>query len=996
MADRKKGRSLFQAILIPQFFVLAIVILILTLSMPISGAGEQITRNYQEVISLQTTNQSEYLASFFNDNRLEVSVLSGKVCDYLQNRINAGAFTPDQLVHDKDCYESVLVDVSDALLATLHSGHASGAYIILNNYDTDALDSSVELPCLYLRDQDTSAAYRRDEDLTVLYAPELVCNRLFLATDENWQSMFCPGEPTDKAFFYKVLSKAQQDCSPGDSPSVYGRWTLRPYETESGMQYSLAYSEPLILADGTVIGIVGIDLLPEHLAYFLPSGSLLGSNSSGYILSITSGSTSGEMITVINGCSTFLTSAPGESFTLTSLQMGGYSLTNNNREFYADISELSPYSTAPTTSDYKVHIIGVVGMNDMFSFANHMTRINLLTILLTLLVGIVSAVTVSRRLTKPISKLASEVSGAHSSKDVSAQFTDTGIEEIDNLSAAFRDLLRETVDTSTKFLSIMDMASVELAGYEWREGNENIYVTDNFFPMLGMEHVDVTTLSTSEFSDLLTDIRTHMGASITLDGSRVYCITRGGKVRYVRAESTQDGDRHVGLLEDVTRTTLERIRVEHERDYDVLTGLYNRRAFYNRAGHIFTSAEDSHYAALIVMDTDDLKVTNDRFGHDWGDKYLRQTAQCIQENTPSNALCARISGDELYVLLHGYTDKKKLRTDIERLMKAIRQTTLQLPNGETMSISVSGGIAVYPDDSLNLTEMIKYADFAMYQAKNSSKGFVLGFDPVEYAKNETFIRGRGELRKLIEQENVSYHFQPLFSAVDARPAAYEALMRVNMPSIKSPDVVLRLAAAEGSQYQIERITMFKASETYRALLENGQVDRDAMLFINSLPDQCLTDTDAQRFHEQFEDLQSRIVLEITEDEYLGLEALEVKRKYPGFSGNFALDDYGSGYNGEKNLLLLQPRFVKVDVVFIRGIDSNPDRQQLVSSLVTYAHGRDMKVVAEGIETAEELQKVLELGVDLFQGYFLARPAAIPGAIAPQAEEIILKFQKEQN
>ena len=167
-----------------------------------------------------------------------------------------------------------------------------------------------------------------------------------------------------------------------------------------------------------------------------------------------------------------------------------------------------------------------------------------------------------------------------------------------------------------------------------------------------------------------------------------------------------------------------------------------------------------------------------------------------------------------------------------------------------------------------------------------------------------------------------------------------------------------------------------------------------MLFINSMPDQCLTPEDAGAFHKRFSTLQNRIVLEITEDEYLGLEALEVKRNYPGFSGYFALDDYGSGYNGEKNLLLLQPRFVKVDVVFIRGIDTNPDRQQLVSGLVTYAHGRNMKVVAEGIETAEELQKVLELGVDLFQGYFLARPAAVPGTISPQAEEIIKNFRKQ--
>lgn len=996
MTERQRGRSLFWMILVPQFFVLAIVILVLLISMPISNTGEQITHNYQDVIALQTKNQGDYLESFLNDNRVELSALSEEISATLQQKLDANGIRIEDIADNSSSYVPLLVDISDDMISTLHTGHASGIYLILYTDDPNSGGAQKETPCIYLRDKDTTHVFRMGGDLAVLYAPEAVCERLLLTRDENWRPMFTLSGSQQQAFFYDVFCPAYASGAAGDSGERYGRWTLTPYETDDGVKYALFYSEPLILEDGTVAGVVGIELLPEHLDYFMPSGSLLKSKDSGYVLAFSISDRETAWTTAVNGCSEFLEIPVGDRILLTKLQDGGYSLMNNYREFYTDVDELKICGQVAASSGQRWYLIGVVGMNEMFSFANSITRAHILTILLTLLVGIVSAVTVSRRLAKPISRLSEEVTGARSGETDAVQFTETGIEEIDHLSDAFRDLLQETVDTSTKFLSIMELASVELAGYEWREGSDSVYVTDNFFTMLGMDKIDVSNLTVDEFNRLLEEIRARKGKSITLDGSRIYSFSNGGKVRYVRAESMQDGDRHVGLLEDVTRSTNERIRVEHERDYDVLTGLYNRRAFYNRAGQLFSSQDELCNAALMVLDMDNLKSINDRYGHDYGDKYLRQTAQCIMENTPGNALCARISGDELYVLLHGYTEKMKLKADIERLMKAIRGASLQLPSGDTMALSVSGGIAVYPDDSRNLTELVKYADFAMYQAKSSHKGLVLGFDPGEYAKNETFIRGRGELRKLIEHENVSYHFQPIFSAKDARPAAYEALMRVDMPSIKSPDVVLRLAAAEGSQYQIERITMFKASETYRDLLKNGQVSGDAMLFINSQPDQCLTDADARRFHEQFEDLQSRIVLEITEDEYLGLDALEVKRNYPGFSGNFALDDYGSGYNGEKNLLLLQPRFVKVDVVFIRGIDSNPDRQQLVSSLVTYAHGRDMRVVAEGIETAEELQKVLELGVDLFQGYFLARPAAVPGAIAPQAEEIIKKFKRNSS
>ena len=127
-----------------------------------------------------------------------------------------------------------------------------------------------------------------------------------------------------------------------------------------------------------------------------------------------------------------------------------------------------------------------------------------------------------------------------------------------------------------------------------------------------------------------------------------------------------------------------------------------------------------------------------------------------------------------------------------------------------------------------------------------------------------------------------------------------------------------------------------------------------------------------------------MVIEITEEEEIDYEALERKRNAPGFSGMFALDDYGSGYSNENTLLQLAPRFVKVDITIIRGIDTSPDKQQILRNVVAYAHPRSMKIVAEGVETAAELRTVIELGADLLQGYFLARPAIVPGAIAPEA------------
>ena len=130
------------------------------------------------------------------------------------------------------------------------------------------------------------------------------------------------------------------------------------------------------------------------------------------------------------------------------------------------------------------------------------------------------------------------------------------------------------------------------------------------------------------------------------------------------------------------------------------------------------------------------------------------------------------------------------------------------------------------------------------------------------------------------------------------------------------------------------------------------------------------------------------MVEITEQEDLDRACLERKRNVPGFSGSFALDDYGSGYSNEGSLLELAPRFIKVDISIIRGIDSDPDKQQILRNVVRYAQPRSMQIIAEGVETAAEMRTVIDLGADLLQGYFLARPAAVPDPIAPEAAEII--------
>ena len=538
------------------------------------------------------------------------------------------------------------------------------------------------------------------------------------------------------------------------------------------------------------------------------------------------------------------------------------------------------------------------------------------------------------------------------------------------------------------------MASVEIGGYELRFDTGSVFYTENFFSILGIPLSAELPMNIEKFREILKEY-TEKNLYKTKSGStKLYCIRIPEKgVRYVRMEVKNENWVQIGLVEDVTVSMRERLRIEHERDYDTLTGLYNRRAFKRESESIFGRIKKIRHAAFIMLDLDNLKYINDTFGHDWGDEYIRQAGMCLEEGTPKGTLCAHISGDEFNILFYGYESQNAIREEISKLQREISSRIIRLPDGQEFHLSISGGIAWYPEDSNSLGVMRKHADFAMYQVKQTDKGRIAEFDQKAYEEKYRDSQIRKEFHRFVKEELVTYYFQPIISAKTGKIEAYEALMRANLPILKRPDVVMKIAREEGALREIERMTMFRATEAFADLREKKRIKGDALLFINSIASQHMAAKDEIEFNNRYAELQKQIVIEITEEESIDYHALETKKNALGFEGAFALDDYGSGYSNEKSLLDLAPKYIKVDLSIIRDIDTDPDKQQIVENIVAYAHKRDMKIVAEGLETPEEIQKVLELEVDLLQGFYLARPEPVPGNINEDALKIIAAFYK---
>ena len=978
-----KDRTIFWMALRSLLLVLMVEMLLMAGSLIVGGVIQTLNRNARDILSKQVENRESYLANDMAINWSNLNVISDKVDSCLQEILADRGMTAAGFAESG---ESALLinEVCQDMIDTMYSKQVSGIFMLIN---TEGLGEAAPetVQGIYLRDLDPkSMPSDLHADILVERAPVAVVRAGYLATDTSWQPVFSTADSIDQPFFHKPYQAAVEGKGKL-SAEACGYWTTQTYSLSGDNRKAIAYSQPLILPDGTIYGVIGVEILADYLQTLLPSGELLEREYGSYMIGC--GTEEGALSPVVLSSERLPDSGMDElKFLFTDQKK--MAVQDEENEYYGAARSMTLYSrNAPFDSD-KWYLVGFAKEDDLYAFAIQVQRTLMASFVGTILIGLLGIFLVSYRLSKPIHMLSGEVEKA---KQTGAQLSlpSTGIREIDQFSSAIMQMQQEVADSATRFMQIIRMSSVDLAGYELREGSDRVYVTANYFPLMGAENVDIDNLTVDQFRQIKADIKKNITSRTAEDGSTIYAMQQeNGKVKYLRSTTTQDGNKLVGLLEDVTASTLEKKQIERERDSDILTKLYGRQGFRREAEELFGQPEVMKHAALLMIDLDNLKTTNDRFGHNFGDLYIQTAARCFQENTPEGTLCGRMGGDEFQILLYGFDDRETIRKSLDKLYQAIGEVEFVLPDGQNMGLSASGGYAWYPEDSDNLSALMKYSDFAMYQVKRTKKGKLKEFDSEAWKQQMSEDQSRLEFHQMMDAGKITYHFQPIFRADSGEVYGYEALMRVDMPSLREPKMVLQIAREEGLMGEIEKLTMFKATESYMALLDKGAVPQSAFLFINSIANEDMTEEDEKEYHDRFGQLQDRVIIEITETENLEMELIRKKSAAEGFTGIFALDDYGSGYNSELNLLTLNPHYVKVDVTIVRDIDVDENKQQIVRNIVQYAHERDMKIIAEGIETGAEMKKLLELDVDLLQGFYLARPGAVPPALSEDARLLL--------
>ncbi len=428
------------------------------------------------------------------------------------------------------------------------------------------------------------------------------------------------------------------------------------------------------------------------------------------------------------------------------------------------------------------------------------------------------------------------------------------------------------------------------------------------------------------------------------------------------------------IVRDVTELREQNAELSRRASTDAGTGLLNRDHFQQTlARHMARCQTQGTSVALVWVDIDQFKDVNDRYGHAAGDEVLRCSAERMESSVRSNDIVGRLGGDEFGVILAHFESASELEVVLERMLTALRQP-ISVGEAEVV-ISGSMGVAVYPEDGLTPEDLMRSADAAMYAIKKRTG------DGYEYFRadltREAEIRHhlRSDLGDAIRDESFSLHYQPILSAVSGEVWGVEALMRWHRDGeIVAAEEFIAFSESTGQIRALAPLTFRRLREDLAAFRASGsEVGRACVnVSVSQLEDKDFTSL--MRWWPSPTGL-SGVVMEITESIFLpdhqrSFNAIELLSR---LGAEICVDDFGSGYSNLMLLEALSPKCIKLDKSFLGTRAGSRNGRELMTAAVDMAHALQSVVVAEGIETEDQLRTVREIGADLVQGYAIAMP-----------------------
>jgi len=433
----------------------------------------------------------------------------------------------------------------------------------------------------------------------------------------------------------------------------------------------------------------------------------------------------------------------------------------------------------------------------------------------------------------------------------------------------------------------------------------------------------------------------------------------------------------VGVATNITERKRTEDRLSFLANYDPVTGLPNRALFNDRLVQAMKHADrNDTKVALLFVDLDNFKNINDTLGHSAGDDLLCQVAQRFSKAVRIDDTVCRLGGDEFTIILEDMeTEQQAARVATEILQQSSQPYEIQ---GIGLYVTPSIGIALYPQDGADLQSLVMNADAAMYRAKENGRNNMQFFDKNISSGAQERLEITTLLRGALARGEFSLHYQPQINAGSGRVIGFEALLRWNNAERGSipPNLFIPILEDTGLIIQVGDWVLHEACR-WAASLETTETVTAPSIAVN---------LSARQFYQpdlhklvcatlEATGLQpERLELEITESILVDVEAhLETMDRLKQIGVSLSIDDFGTGYSSLSYLKRFPVDRLKVDASFVRDVAIDPDDASIVTTIIGLGHNLGMNVIAEGVETAEQLHYLQQQGCDDIQGYFVARP-----------------------
>ena len=443
-------------------------------------------------------------------------------------------------------------------------------------------------------------------------------------------------------------------------------------------------------------------------------------------------------------------------------------------------------------------------------------------------------------------------------------------------------------------------------------------------------------------------------------------------------DANQQRTHFVAVVNDITQKKRAEQELRYLANYDTLTGLPNRTLLAERLSRAISRArrQESRVAVLFI-DLDHFKDINDSLGHAAGDRLLKAAAARLQAAVGPTDTVARLGGDEFTIIvedLDSVASAERLATEL----LAAFSTPLEVDERHQVNITPSIGASLYPDHAMVPTDLLKFADTAMYQAKSQGRNTFEVYNEAMDAEARRRASLLAALRKALAQDEFRLVFQPRVSLRSDRIVGVEALLRWRSAELGEvgPAEFIPLAEESGLILGIGEWVMREACRTLRHWRDEGLVDLACSINVSVL--QLLRAPLAEQLKGILAETgvpPDRVELEVTESMVMqnAEQTLAVLHQLRDVGVRLAIDDFGTGYSSLIYLKRLPIDTLKIDKEFIGDLTDDPDDKAITATIITMAHSLGLHVVAEGVETEAQLNYLRGQGCDEVQGYFLSRP-----------------------